>query len=99
MARFLGLPSELCQRKPTTDTYSLDQTQEEFFFGLPLDKLDLILFGVLNGFTTEAISAAVGISFERVESYIEGMKQKRASTAGLHMNPLNLVKPLELGTH
>ena len=43
MARFLGLPEAICSRPPTTDTYSLAQSQEEFYFSLPYDKMDLVL--------------------------------------------------------
>src|SRR5678816_3433329 len=43
IAEFLGVPEEICRRTPTTDTYSLPQTQEEFYFALPYDKMDLCL--------------------------------------------------------
>ncbi len=91
MARYLGLPAELCERKPTTDTYSLEQSQEEFYFEMPLQKLDLLLFGMLNGLNAQAISAAVGMSPEQVESFLDGIRQKKATTAVLHMGPLTLV--------
>ncbi len=31
---------------PTTDTFSMPQTQEEFYFALPFDKMDLCLYGL-----------------------------------------------------
>src|SRR5881409_3198973 len=43
LAEFLGVPEEIRSRTPTTDTYSLPQTQEEFFFSLPLGTLDVVL--------------------------------------------------------
>ena len=36
MARHLGLPERICAAMPTTDTYSLPQGQDEFYFALPL---------------------------------------------------------------
>ena len=45
MAAFLQLPETIRNRPPTTDTYSLPQSQEEFFFSLPYDKMDLVLYG------------------------------------------------------
>jgi NAD+ synthase len=41
LAEYLGVPDEIRWRPPTTDTYSLDQSQEEFYFTLPLEKMDL----------------------------------------------------------
>ena len=38
LAAHLGVPDEICKRPPTTDTYSMPQTQEEFYFALPYDK-------------------------------------------------------------
>ncbi len=43
LAEWLGVPEAIRTRTPTTDTYSLPQTQEEFFFSLPLGTLDLVL--------------------------------------------------------
>src|SRR6202790_727473 len=41
LAEFLGVPDAIRSRPPTTDTYSLPQSQEEFFFALPLRTMDL----------------------------------------------------------
>ena len=46
LAEYLGVPEEIRRRPPTTDTYSLSQTQEEFFFALPYEKMDLCLWGM-----------------------------------------------------
>ena len=45
LAEYLGVPEEIRRRPPTTDTYSLEQSQEEFFFSLPYDQMDLCLYG------------------------------------------------------
>ena len=45
LAEYLGVPEEIRRRPPTTDTFSLPQTQEEFYFALPYDKMDLCLYG------------------------------------------------------
>ena len=49
MAEFLGVPDEICRRQPTTDTYSLQQGQDEFYFSLPYSEMDLCLYGKNNG--------------------------------------------------
>ena len=49
LAEYLGVPEEIRRRTPTTDTYSLAQTQEEFYFSLPYDKMDLCLYALNHG--------------------------------------------------
>ena len=43
LAKHLGLPDEICSAVPSTDTYSLEQGQDEFYFALPYDKMDVAL--------------------------------------------------------
>lgn len=40
MAAYLGIPEEIQSRPSTTDTYSLEQSQEEFYFAIPLAKME-----------------------------------------------------------
>jgi NAD+ synthase len=44
LAEYLGIPDQIRQRPPTTDTYSLPQGQDEFYFSLPYESMDLCLF-------------------------------------------------------
>jgi len=90
MARHLGLPAELCNRKPTTDTYSLEQSQEEFYFRVSHEILDLVLLGVSKGLEAADISKSVGISPEKTERLMDDIRQKRTTTAPLHLQPLTL---------
>src|SRR3546814_7796442 len=48
MARFLGLPERVTSATPTTDTYSLAQGQDEFYFALPYAQMDLALWALNN---------------------------------------------------
>src|ERR1043165_6822056 len=59
MAEFLQLPETIRKRPPTTDTYSLPQSQEEFYFSLPYEKLDLILYGKNNGYSASVIGHGI----------------------------------------
>jgi NAD+ synthase len=90
MARHLGLPDDLVNRKSTTDTYSLSQTQEEFFFNVPLEMLDLALFGLNHGHDIDSIAAEAGIPREEVALILRDIQQKRSSTAPLHLQALTL---------
>jgi len=54
-----GVPEEVRKRRPTTDTYSLPQSQDEFYFSLPYEKMDLCLWGKNNNrFAAEIAKAA-----------------------------------------
>ena len=66
LAEYLGVPEQIRSRPPTTDTYSLPQSQEEFYFALPYDLMDLCLFGKNNGVPVEDIAAATGLTVGQV---------------------------------
>jgi NAD+ synthase len=93
MARFLGLPEAICSRPPTTDTYSMPQSQEEFYFSLPYDKMDLVLFGMNHGFGAAEIAAAVGLTPQQIERVFRDVEGKRRVAAYLHASPA-LVEPV-----
>ena len=88
MARFLRLPEAICNRPPTTDTYSLPQSQEEFYFSLPYDKMDLVLYGKDHGFSPDQIGGAVGLNSEQVERVFRDIEGKRRVASYLHAAPV-----------
>lgn len=88
MAGFLGLPEVICSRPPTTDTYSLPQSQEEFYFSLPYGKMDLVLYGKNNGFPATEIAPAVGLNAEQVERVFKDIDGKRRVAQYLHSPPV-----------
>jgi NAD+ synthase len=87
LAEFLGVPDEIRRRPPTTDTYSLAQSQEEFYFSLPFDKLDLCLFGLNHHVPAAAVAAATGLTDEQVERAYRDIASKRRATRYLHQVP------------
>ena len=93
LAEYLGLPRDVVEQEPTTDTYSLAQTQEEFYFSLPYDKLDLCLYAHNHGLQAEAVVDAADLSLEDVERVFRDIEQKRRATRYLHAPPL-LIEPV-----
>ena len=85
LAAALGLPDDIIQRPPTTDTYSLAQGQDEFFFSLPHDKMDLCLYGKNHGVSPAVVAKAVGISPEQVQRVYDDIDTKRVTTRYLHL--------------
>lgn len=90
LAEYLGVPEEIQKRTPTTDTYSAEQTQEEFFFRLPYSVLDRIWFGWEKGFSASEIAKAMNMTEAQVEVVINDIRQKIQSTEYLRMEPLSL---------
>ena len=87
LADYLGVPAAISSRPPTTDTYSLPQSQEEFYFSLPYDKMDLCLFALKNDIAAEATAPVVGLTPEQVERVYDDIRAKRAVADYLHAPP------------
>jgi NAD+ synthase len=88
LANYLGIPEEICSRPPTTDTYPLEQSQEEFYFSLSLEKTDLCLFGRNHAIPPADVAAATGLSSEQVERVYALIDSKRLATRYQHMPPV-----------
>jgi len=88
LAEYLEVPEEICKRTPTTDTYSAEQTQEEFFFRVPFDILDRVWFGWEQDVPTKQIAEALELTEENVESIIHDTQRKIRTTEYLRMEPL-----------
>jgi NAD+ synthase len=97
MARHLGLPSRVCDATPTTDTYSLPQGQDEFYFALPYADMDLALWALNHGVPAAELGAALGIDERAAELVYADIRAKRRTTNYLHRAPV-LMRPVpELG--
>lgn len=88
IAEYLEVPEEIRNRPPTTDTYSLAQSQDEFYFSLPYDKMDLCLYGKNSGFPVETVANVLDLSPEQVQRVYHDIDTKRATTRYLHLQPL-----------
>ncbi len=94
LARHLDIPKEIQERAPTTDTYSLPQSQEEFYFALPTDAMDLCLYGVNHGMPAGEVAAAAGLTVEQAERAYRLIESKRSAARYLHLAPI-LVEDVE----
>jgi NAD+ synthase len=77
LAAYLGVPEEIRSRPPTTDTYSLPQSQDEFYFALPYEGMDLCLYARNEGIPASALTEALGLSVEDVERIFKDIDAKR----------------------
>jgi NAD+ synthase len=90
LAEHLGVPAVIRERPPTTDTYALEQSQEEFYFSVPFDKLDLCLYALNEGLPVEAAAAATGLDAGVVQRVFEDIERKRRAAEYLLAPPILL---------
>jgi NAD+ synthase len=93
LARHLGLPEAVCSAAPTTDTYSLAQGQDEFYFALPYGRMDLALWAFNHGVPAAEAAPHIGISEDQLRFVFGDIVAKRRATRYLHTGAL-LVEPV-----
>ena len=87
LARYLEIPEEICKARPTTDTYSMAQGQDEFYFALPHEKMDLALWAHDHSVAATELAPHIGLSAEETQIVYADIKSKRRTTAYLHAAP------------
>ena len=94
LAEHVGVIEEIRRRAPTTDTFSLPQGQDEFYFAVPYDKMDLCLYAHNNGVAAAEVAPAVGLTPDQVERVFKDIEAKRRVAQYLHARP-HLVRELQ----
>lgn len=84
LARYLRLPEDVCNAQPTTDTYSMTQGQDEFYFALPYDKMDIALLAHNTQQPASTLASELNISLEQAEFIYRDIETKRKTTSVLH---------------
>jgi NAD+ synthase len=97
LARYLGLPDEVCTAMPTTDTYSLQQGQDEFYFSLPYDKMDIALWSHNHAVPVTELAAYLKIDESRAKFIYSDIESKRRATHYLHARPALMEPVAEAG--
>ena len=92
LAPLLGVPESIATRTPTTETFSLPQSQEEFYFGHPHERMDLLVWGERHDLAPEALSPQLEIEAEQVEAAYREIARRREATAYLHA-PATVLNP------
>ncbi|HUU41189.1 MAG TPA: NAD(+) synthase, partial [Desulfatiglandales bacterium] len=87
---YLGIPPQIISRTPTTDTYSAQVTQEEFFFGLDFFNMDMLWFALENNVPAIEAARVLGLTVDQVERGYANIKRKIKATEYLRMIPLEV---------
>ena len=90
LAKHLGVPEDIIKRTPTTDTYSAEQTQEEFFYKMPFEVMDRIWDGWEKGVSSEEIAKVLNIPKAQVDVVTNDVRQKIQTTEYLRQEPISL---------
>lgn len=88
LAEYLGVPTEIINRTPTTDTYTAEQTQEEFFFQMPHKEMDLLWYAYENNIDPAEVGYVMGKTEEEINSIFRNFKRKQKTTEYLRMSPI-----------
>ena len=84
LARHMGLPEDICSATPTTDTYSLTQGQDEFYFALPYKQMDLALWALNHNYPAGELANALNIDEQHAKYIYDDIEAKRRTTKYLH---------------
>lgn len=90
LARFLDVPEEIQNRPPTTDTYSAPSTQQEFFFRLPFETMDLLWYAQEHRVPVPEVAEVMGLSEQQVLRAFADFNRKARTTEYLRMHPIGL---------
>ena len=90
LARYLDIPGEIIERTPTSDTYSADQSQEEFFFRLPFGILDRVWYGLEKNIPVPDIARVLDLEVGQIERIIRDIIIKKKTTEFLRNLPVRV---------
>ncbi|MDB6064620.1 MAG: NH(3)-dependent synthetase [Pedosphaera sp.] len=87
LARYLGVPEGIQKRPPTTDTYSAPCDQQEFFYRLPFETLDLLWFAKENRIPVSEVAKVMGLEEVQVQRAFDDITRKQRTTDFLRLLP------------
>jgi NAD+ synthase len=96
LAVHMGLPDRICKAVPTTDTYSLPQGQDEFYFALPYREMDLALWALNHKVPAAELGRVLGLTPERAQFIYDDIEAKRRTTEYLHRRPVLMEEVSEI---
>ena len=94
LAEYLDVPVEIRQATPTTDTYSAHSSQEEFFFRLPFEVMDLLWYAQEHDVPVSEVAQVMGLAEEQVQRVFSDLARKQRTTEYLRTLPIDYARPL-----
>ena len=90
LAAHLGIPQEIQERTPTTDTYSAECTQEEFFFRVPFEIGDIVWYAMEKDVPVGEVAKELGLAEDQVVNIQNDIRRKIKATEYLRAEPRHI---------
>ena len=90
LAAYLGVPESIQKRTPTTDTYPSEVSQEEFFYGLKFEMMDLLWYAKDNNYPVDEVAKVMGLTADQVQRVWHDLDSKKNTTDYLRMPPIGV---------
>jgi len=90
LAAYLDIPKEIQERTPTTDTYSAECTQEEFFFRVPFEIGDVIWYAMEKDIPVSEVAKELDLSEDQVVHIQNDIRRKIKATEYLRAEPQHI---------
>jgi len=87
LGEHLGIPAEILDRTPSPDTYSLPVSDEDFYFCMPYDTVDMMIYAIKNGISEEDAAGALGLEPEAAARAMKDLRRKEQATEHLRQLP------------
>ncbi|NIV29971.1 MAG: NAD(+) synthase, partial [Anaerolineae bacterium] len=80
LAEYLEVPVEIRTATPTTDTYSAPSSQEEFFFRMPFEVMDLLWYALEHDVPSSEAARVMNLTQEQVQRAYTDLARKERTT-------------------
>ena len=90
LAEYLNVPEEIRRRPPTSDTYSAPCDQQEFFFRLPFETMDLLWYAQEHQVPASQVADVMGLTEAQVRRAFADFSRKHRTTEYLRLPPAPL---------
>jgi NAD+ synthase len=84
------VPEAIRRRIPTTDTYSAPCTQQEFFFRLPFETMDLLWYAQEHRVPLSEVAGVTGLTEAQIQRAFDDFARKQRTTEYLRLTAQGL---------
>ncbi|KPJ49774.1 hypothetical protein AMJ40_04770 [candidate division TA06 bacterium DG_26] len=90
LAEWLNIPEEIIRRTPSPDTFSSEVSDKEFYFCIPYEELDLLLYAWENDIPRDEVKRELKLTDDQLSRVISDIERKYRVTEHLRMLPPHL---------
>jgi NAD+ synthase len=95
ISKYLGVIKEIIERNPSPDTFSFQVSDEEFYFRMPYDILDPLLYAWENKIKISEICKALDLEEQQVKRAFRDFTSKYNATKHLRQLPATMINKFE----